>query len=87
MPDPRDNAKKTGDTHEPEVESELPFQEGMTDAIGADGTPRDRGKASERVPEGRRGRGIRKAGVLKDQDQQPKDPAAGGDTTDESGRR
>jgi hypothetical protein len=44
---PRDNAKKSGDIHPPDVELEPPFQEGMTDAVGADGTPRDRGKAAD----------------------------------------
>lgn len=82
MPDPRDNAKKTGDTHAPEVESELPFQEGMTDAIGADGTPRDRGKATERGEQGRPGRGIKKAGVVKDKDDETSDSSG---TTRESG--
>lgn len=83
MPDPRDNAKKTGDTHEPEVESDLPFQEGMTDAIGADGTPRDRGKATERGSQGRPGRGIKKAGLLKDKEEQTGDTGGTGANPDE----
>ena len=44
-----DNTKKTGDLHPPDVELEPPFQEGMTDAVGADGTPRDRGKATDQA--------------------------------------
>ena len=48
MTNPKDdNTKKTGDIHPPDVELEPPFQEGMTDAVGADGTPRDRGKATD----------------------------------------
>ncbi len=74
MPDPHDNAKKTGDVHPPDVEAE-PL-EGMTDAVGADGTPRDRGKATESGQAASRpGRGNRKAGVLKDKG----DPTGGND--------
>jgi hypothetical protein len=68
MPDPKDNAKMTGDTHLPDVESDMPFQESSTDAVGLDGTPRDRGQATERGDKPRPGRGAKKAGVLKDQD-------------------
>lgn len=57
MPDPKDNAKLTGDTHLPDVESDLPLQEGSSDA-GAQARPRSE--------EGRPGRGVRKAGVLRD---------------------
>lgn len=73
MPDPHNNAKMTGDTHPPEVESDLPLQEGMPDADGVSGTPRHRGKATERGAEGRPGRGIRKAGLLKDKDEETSD--------------
>jgi hypothetical protein len=73
MTDPQDNAKKTGDVHPPDVESDLPLQEGTTDAVGADGTPRDRGKATESGQESRPGRGIKKAGVLKDKDDETSD--------------
>lgn len=69
MPDPKDNAKMTGDTHLPDVESDMPFQEGSTDdAVGLDGTPRDRGQATERGDRPRPGRGANKAGVPKDRD-------------------
>jgi hypothetical protein len=57
MPDPKDNAKLTGDTHLPDVESDLPVQQGTSDA-GPQGRPRSE--------EGRPGRGVRKAGVLTD---------------------
>lgn len=73
MPDPHNNAKMTGDTHPPEVESDLPLQEGMPDANGVSRTPRDRGKAAERGAAGRPGRGIRKAGLLKDKDEKTSD--------------
>jgi hypothetical protein len=66
MPDPKDNAKMTGDTHLPDVESDMPFQESSTDAVGQDGTPQDRGQATERGDRQRRGRGANKAGVPKD---------------------
>lgn len=68
MPDPKDNAKMTGDTHLPDVESDMPLQESSNDAVGLDGTPRDRGQATERGDQPRPGRGAKKAGVLKDQD-------------------
>ena len=68
MPDPTNKAKMTGDTHLPDVESDMPSQEGSTDAVGLDGTPRDRGQASERGEQQRPGRGTNQAGVLKDQD-------------------
>lgn len=58
MTNPKENAKKTGDIHPPDVESEPPFQE----------SSRDRGKASARGQESRPGRGIRKAGVPEDKD-------------------
>ncbi|TFZ05133.1 hypothetical protein EZ313_00160 [Ramlibacter henchirensis] len=59
MPDPKDNAKLTGDTHLPDVESDLPVQEGSSDAGG---------QARPRGEQGRPGRGVRKAGVLTDGD-------------------
>lgn len=64
MPDAKDNAKMTGDTHPPEVESDLPIEEGRSNAAGTTGTPR--------------GRGIKKAGRLKDKDDPTSD--SDGDT-------
>lgn len=76
MPDPKDNAKLTGDTHPPEVESEL-MQEGMSEDIGADGTPRERGQASEqrrKAKQQKTGRGNRDPGLVRDRDEpEPKD--------------
>jgi len=82
MPDAKSNAKMTGDTHLPDVESELPLQEASDGALGADGTPSDRGLSTESGEEGRPGRGIRKAGVLKDKDDETSDSSG---NTRESG--
>ena len=65
MTDPHDNAKKSGDVHPPDVESE-PIREGMTDNVGAE----DRGKATEPTQPGRPRRGVRKTGGLKDKDEE-----------------
>jgi hypothetical protein len=76
MPDAKNNAKMTGDTHLPDVESELPLQGGTT-GVGADGTPSGRGHAG-RGKENRPGRGVHKAGVVKDRDAPASDSS--GDT-------
>lgn len=73
MPDPFNKAKMSGDTHPPEVESDLPLEEGSTHEPGIPGSPRDRGLASETEEEGRPGRGVKKAGLLKDRDAQADD--------------
>jgi hypothetical protein len=84
MPDAKDNAKQTGDTRLPEVESDFQTQEGSPDAVGSEGTPSNRGKSSERGDEGRPGRGINQAGLLKDREA----PASDGDGSDRgSGER
>ena len=81
MPDPFDNAKMTGDTHPPEVESDLPLEEGSAPAAGTSGTSAGRGQGAgrgENLP-----RGVKKAGLLKDDD----GAAPGGDEAErESGR-
>lgn len=59
MPDAKNNAKLTGDTHPPDVESDLPMQERAPDAGG---------QAREGDAEGRPGRGNRQAGVVKNDD-------------------
>ena len=64
MPDAKNNAKLTGDTHLPDVESELPLQESA---------PETGGQARESDEDGRPGRGSRKAGVVKDDDASPGD--------------
>ncbi|MBI5278412.1 MAG: hypothetical protein HY854_18375 [Burkholderiales bacterium] len=68
MPDPKDNAKQTGDTRLPEVESEFEAQEGSPDAAGIQRTPSDRGRSGELGHEGRPGRGINQAGLIKDRE-------------------
>lgn len=68
MPDPKDNAKLTGDTHPPEVEDAVGAPEGLPDAVGADGTPRDRGQARAQDDEARPGKGENQAGFLKEKD-------------------
>jgi hypothetical protein len=73
MPDAKDNAKQTGDTHLPEVESDLPLEEAATEATGTEGTPGNRGRATELGQEGRPGRGSKHAGVLKDRDARTSD--------------
>jgi hypothetical protein len=78
MPDAHNNAKMTGDAHPPEVESDLPLQQGSTDANLTGGTPTDRGRSTERGEEGRPGRGIRKAGLLKESEE-PAESGPGGD--------
>ena len=58
MPDAKDNAKLTGDTHPPEVEEATP---GLPDdaprGADADGTERARGMARDLADEGRPGKG------------------------------
>lgn len=68
MPDPFNRAKMTGDTHPPEVESDLPSEEGSADAAGMGGTPSDRGRAAESGREHKPSRGVKKAGVRQDGD-------------------
>ena len=91
MPDPKDNAKASGDTHLPEVESDLPMEEGSAGALGADGTPRDRGRATESGSLGKPGRGIKHAGLLKDKDDETSDsygtPADSGEGASGPGRK
>ena len=86
MPDAKDNAKQTGDTHLPEVESDLPLEEGAPDALGTEGTPGNRGRAGELGHEGRPGRGNKQAGLLKDRDASANDndgsPRDSGDSKD-----
>lgn len=49
MPDPFNRVKMTGDFHPPDVESDLPLEEGGRNAApGSAATPSDRGQASER---------------------------------------
>jgi hypothetical protein len=86
MPDPHDNAKMTGDTHPPDVESDLPLKDETSDAAGTSRTPRrDRGKATERgEEEDRPGSGNRKSGALKDKDNETGAMRDSGESPDEN---
>lgn len=67
MPNAKDNAKATGDTHLPEVESEdLSQQESHSQGAGAPGT-QDRHRDAE--GKGSPPRGGRHAGLVKDDDE------------------
>ncbi len=61
---PKANAKMTGDLHLPDVESELPIQEGSSALLGEEGTPSGR-----TVEKGGPARGVSKAGILLDPDE------------------
>ena len=71
MPDAKNNTKLSGDTPLPDAESDM--QEGSEGSVGADGTPSDRGRASELGMEQKPGRGINQAGFLKDKDDETSD--------------
>lgn len=73
MPDAKDNAKLTGDTHPPEVEdSPRGVREGAPEgaprAEGATATPPDSDLSRDLENEGRAGKGVNQAGYLKDKD-------------------
>ena len=69
MPDAKDNAKLTGDTHPPEVEDmDGGSPEGRARAEGAEGAPADGSLGRDMENEGRAGKGINQAGYLKDKD-------------------
>ena len=64
MPDPKDNAKATGDVHPPEVEDGAAGgRTGRPAAEGADDT-----LSRDLQDEARAGKGINQAGYLKDKD-------------------
>jgi hypothetical protein len=69
MPDPKDNAKLSGDTHPPEVEDAGgASREGRAEAEGASGAPPDKSLSRDLENEGRAGKGVNQAGYLKDKD-------------------
>ena len=63
MPDAKNNAKATGDTHLPEIE-----EKGAPQAGGASGGPPDGDLGRDLENEGRPGKGENQAGFLKDRD-------------------
>lgn len=48
MPNAKNSAKMTGDTHLPDVESVFSLRDEPADVMGQDGTPRDHGQAGDR---------------------------------------
>jgi hypothetical protein len=64
MPYPKDNAKMTGDTHLPDVESDM-YDEGSADVVGMDETASDRGEATERGEQKPPSRRASKTGAVK----------------------
>jgi hypothetical protein len=86
MPDAKDNAKMTGDTHLPDVESEFNVEEANAQGAGTSGTPRDRGQATGRGDRAGPGRGGKKAGVLKDSDAQDSGTDVSGEGSTPAGR-
>lgn len=80
MPDPKDNAKLSGDTHPPEVEDLAQARpRGHPDTEGAHGGPKDSTLSRDLQDEGRAGKGVNQAGDLKD-----KDGGAGGGKSGQS---
>jgi hypothetical protein len=73
MPDPKDNAKATGDLHPPETEDAARQRpRGQPAAEGAAGSPAKGGSLERELEnEGRAGQGENQAGFLKDKDGQP----------------
>ena len=67
MPNAYNRAKMTGDTHLPDVESDMPLQESMNETAGAEETS-GRGQAAERGGQTRPGGSSRQGGGLKDRD-------------------
>ena len=69
MPDPKDNAKASGDVHPPEVEDVAQQRpRGHPDTEGAQGGPKDSTLSRDVQNEGRAGKGVNQAGYLKDKD-------------------
>jgi hypothetical protein len=67
MPDAKDNAKQTGDTHPPEVEDRPGSPQGRPLAQGTEETS-DTSLGRDLDDEGRAGKGINQAGYLKDKE-------------------
>lgn len=73
MPDAKNNAKLTGDTHLPDVESDLPLEGASDNPPGEPGSSAERGRGSELGMEGKPSRGHKHAGELKDKDAETSD--------------
>jgi len=69
MPDPKDNAKASGDVHPPELEEAAQERpRGRPATEGAFGSEREAPLARELEDEARAGKGENQAGYLKDKD-------------------
>lgn len=75
MPNAKDNAKASGDVHLPEIEDEVGSPAGKPVAEGAEGGPADSGSSRDVQDQGRVGKRVEEAGILKDKDA----PGVGGD--------
>ena len=84
MPDAKNNAKMTGDTHLPDVESEFDAEEANVPGAGTSATKSDRGLATERGDEAVTGGG-KKTGVLKDSAAQERGGRGSGDGSKPAG--
>jgi hypothetical protein len=72
MPDPKDNAKATGDIHPPETEDAAQQRpRGQPATEGASGTAERESMERDLDHEGRAGKGENQAGFLKEKDGQP----------------
>lgn len=79
MPDPKNNAKATGDTHPPELEDIPPGKpSGTANVPGASGTPDDR-HSHDLGPEARKGKPVEEAGYVRDKDAPLAGHGSGGD--------
>lgn len=69
MPDAKNNAKLTGDTHPPEAEDVAQGRpRGHPETEGAHGGPEDSTLSRDVENEGRAGKGVNQAGYLKEKD-------------------
>jgi hypothetical protein len=68
MPDAKNNAKASGDVHPPEVEDAVGSPAGRPVAEGAEGGPPDQDFSRDVHDEGRVGKRVEQAGILKDKD-------------------
>lgn len=70
MPNAKNNAKLTGDTHLPDVGEDMgeDLPELAPEAVGSEGTARDDARSSDRASESRPGKDINQAGFIKDKE-------------------
>ncbi|MBK6007679.1 hypothetical protein JJB11_16385 [Ramlibacter ginsenosidimutans] len=68
MPNAKDNAKASGDVHLPEIEDEVGSPAGKPVAEGAEGGPPDAEFSRDVHGQGRVGKRVEEAGILKDKD-------------------